>query len=110
MHCWNCGTLLDLKGKISFRASCDACHASLHCCRNCVYYKPGMPNDCLVPNTDFVADRTTNNFCEEFKALGKFQEKKIDAQDVAKKLFGDDDDEPKENDPKSRFNKLFGDD
>jgi hypothetical protein len=68
-----------------------------------------MPNDCLVPNTDFVADRTTNNFCEEFKALGQIHEKKIDAKDIAKKLFGDENDDPKEADPKTRFNNLFGD-
>ena len=109
MHCWNCGVLLDLKGNVSFRASCDSCHAPLHCCRNCVYYKPGMPNDCLVPNTDFVPDRTTNNFCEEFKPLGKVQEKKVDAKDIAKKLFGDENDDLKEEDPKARFNNLFDD-
>ena len=90
MQCWNCGATLDLIGKLSFRAACDACHASLHCCRNCVYYKPGLPNDCLVPNTDYVSDRTANNFCEEFKLLGKGAEKST-------------------NDPKARFNQLFND-
>lgn len=109
MNCWSCGATLDLLNKLSFRASCDACHAALHCCRNCVYYKPGLPNDCMVPNTDCVTDRTTNNFCEEFKVLGKAPEKGINAKDIAKKLFGDEDIEDQSNDPKAKFNKLFGD-
>lgn len=109
MHCWNCGALLSLPGKLSFRASCDHCHASLHCCRNCVYYKPGLPNDCMVPGTDFVPDRESNNFCEEFKMLGKAPEEKIDPKQIERRLFGE---EPSQNDqrnddPKNRFNGLF---
>jgi len=107
MNCWICGTALGLAGKISFRAECESCHAALHCCRNCVYYKPGLPNECMVPNTDYVADRTANNFCEEFKLLGKAPEKKIDPQDIAKKLFGNDATEKQSDDPKKRFNNLF---
>ena len=90
MNCWNCAAPLDFLGKLSFRAVCDTCHSSLHCCRNCVYYKSGHPNDCMVPNTEYIADRTTNNFCEEFKLLGKPPVKGMD--------------------PKQRFNQLFGDD
>jgi hypothetical protein len=107
MNCWNCGAPLNLTGKITFRATCDVCHAALHCCRNCVYYKPGLPNDCMVPNTDYIADRTAINFCEEFKILGKAPEKKANPKDAAKKLFGDDEGEDESKDPKSRFNDLF---
>lgn len=72
MNCWTCGASLpDTGRKISFRALCDHCDAALHCCKNCRYYAPGRPNDCAVPGTDFVADRTANNFCEEFSPLGK---------------------------------------
>ena len=73
MNCWTCGALLDdsMGRKISFRAVCDHCLAALHCCKNCKYYKPGVSNDCLVPRTEYVADRTANNFCEEFSILGK---------------------------------------
>lgn len=103
MNCWNCGASLNLLGKVSFRAECEVCYAALHCCRNCVYYKPGLPNDCMVPNTDFIADRTKMNFCEEFKILGKPPEKKIDPKDISKKLFGDDEG----NSGKRSFDDLF---
>lgn len=68
MKCWNCSAPLDLPvfGKLSFRAECEKCSAPLHCCFNCKYYKPGAPNDCRVPGTEYVADRKANNYCEEF--------------------------------------------
>lgn len=111
MKCWNCGAQLQdpAWGKISFREDCDKCGAMLHCCRNCVYYKPGQPNDCLVPGTDYISDRTAMNFCEEFKLRGEGPAPSKGPNDAAKKLFGEDVNEsPK--DPKKRFNSLFGDD
>ena len=71
MQCWNChARLLDFSDKkISFRATCDKCGAALHCCKNCKFYKPGLPNDCAVPDTDHISDRTATNFCEEFSML-----------------------------------------
>lgn len=91
MNCWKCGATLDLTrdGRIGFRTECDRCGSGLHCCVNCQYYKPGMPNDCLVLGTEFIADRERNNFCEEFKAKGTGPEKKVDPKDVLKRLFGD---------------------
>ncbi len=111
MKCWNCGATLDEPswGKLSFRAICDVCNAALHCCKNCIYYKPGQPNDCAVPGTDYVADRTATNFCEDFKLLGQAPAKKVDSGSVAKRLFGDDVDDAGGNvDPKKRFDSLFG--
>lgn len=95
MKCWNCGHAEKDPdwGKLSFRAICEACNAALHCCRNCVYYKLGQPNDCLVPGTDFISDRTAPNFCEDFKLLGKAPANPIDP-----------------NAQKNRFNSLFRDD
>jgi hypothetical protein len=110
MNCWKCGAPLEILGKISFRETCQVCHAALHCCRNCVYYQPGRPNDCMVPQTDFVADREANNFCEEYKLLGKSPEKQVDPKHVAQKLFGEPSANEIEKDPKKRFSKLFGDD
>ena len=88
MNCWSCGTTLiePPYGKYSFRAVCDKCGAALHSCQNCKYYKPGLPNDCAVPGTDYVADRQANNLCEEFSALGKGPPPK---NDKSKKSFDD---------------------
>lgn len=91
MYCWSCGTKLEefSFGKMPFRAECSKCNASLHCCKNCVYYKPGLPNDCAVPGTDFVRDRSAMNLCEDFKALGKPPTAKPSLDEIAKKLFLD---------------------
>lgn len=68
MNCWKCKKDLgDLPSKIGFRASCPYCHSDLHVCKNCRYYSPGKPNDCMVPGTDPIRDREASNFCESFK-------------------------------------------
>lgn len=111
MKCWSCGAELNDPplGKVPFRETCEKCYAALHCCRNCVYYKPGLPNDCMVPGTDYIADRSATNFCEEFKLLGLGPVKTGDPNQAAKRLFGDDAKDLKNKDPKNRFNSLFDD-
>lgn len=112
MKCWSCAAdLPDPQwGKITFRATCDFCGAALHCCKNCRFYKPGLPNNCAVPGTDFIADRTAPNFCEEFQLLGKVLEKKSDPREAERRLFGEANGKPKDDDPKNTFNQLFNDD
>jgi hypothetical protein len=72
MKCWKCGASFEttLGGKISFRAECEKCLAALHSCMACKFYKPGYSNDCMVPGTDFIADRTKMNLCEDFAPHG----------------------------------------
>lgn len=71
-HCWQCGQKVEeyLGNKVPFRATCDHCAAALHCCQNCKHYKVGLPNDCMVPGTEWVSDRRASNLCEEFSLLG----------------------------------------
>jgi len=91
MECWKCGKALNLpEGKLSFRATCDHCHAWLHACCNCRHYRLGLPNNCAIPGTEYVADREGANFCEEFSLLGKAAEQGEGPDQVAKRLFGDD--------------------
>ena len=89
MKCWKCD--FDMEdpslGKLPFRSTCDKCGSWLHCCKNCKYYTPGLPNDCYIPGTDFVADREGCNFCEEFKLLGIGAEGKGVNPDEKKKDF-----------------------
>jgi len=66
-RCHKCGA--EWKGATTqpgFKAYCDGCSAYLHCCRNCRFHQPGRPNQCAIPNTETIADRTTANYCEEF--------------------------------------------
>lgn len=113
MKCWSCHSELpELSDKkLSFRAVCDKCHAWLHCCRNCRHYKPGLPNHCAIPGTEYVADREASNFCEEFLVLGCAHPKTADPKEAAKKLFRNMDDLPAKShkNPKSRFDNLFRD-
>lgn len=92
MKCWKCDALMDepSNGKLSFRETCDKCHAWLHCCKNCQHYQPGKPNDCAIPGTELIKDRESMNFCEDYKLLGAGPAKAVDPKDVLKRLFGDD--------------------
>ncbi len=113
MHCWKCGAALSdpSSKKIPFRATCEVCAAWLHCCRNCVHYKPGMPNACLIPGTEYVADREAGNYCEDFQCLGQGPSQGADAKAISQKLFKDSspDVSGQESDPKQKFKNLFGD-
>lgn len=108
MKCWNCGKDLNLtSNKISFRATCDHCSHYLHCCKNCQNYKPGQPNDCLIPGTEYIADRMANNYCEDFALLGIGPTHQATIADTEQRLFGDVKTSIKPDKPEDRFNSLF---
>lgn len=106
MHCYKCKAKLDLPSKkIGFRQTCPTCLADLHVCKNCKHYMIGKPNDCNVPNTEYVSDREKNNFCEDFeiKSDEKNHFDKTTKKDVSKKLFKDSDEDDKD----KSFDSLF---
>lgn len=74
MECWKCGAplLLSSSGKVAPKAICDICFAYLHCCKNCKNYQVGLPNNCKIPGTEYIADREANNYCDEFVLLAQF--------------------------------------
>lgn len=88
--CWKCGKqLTDLPKKLPFRETCPFCGSYLHCCKNCKFFAPGQPNQCLILGTDPISDRESLNYCEEFHLKeGKFVQTKK-PEDVAKDLFKD---------------------
>lgn len=90
MFCNKCQKKIDTLKKVGFRAVCEYCGSDLHTCVNCKYYSQGKPNDCLVPNSEYVRDREKYNFCEDFfPSNSKKDIPKISKEDVAKKLFKD---------------------
>ena len=103
MQCYKCKNKLDFANKkIGFKYTCPFCETDLHVCKNCKYYEVGKPNDCIVPNTEYVNDREKNNFCEDFVFIKKLDDPSFKTRkDVSKKLFKDDDDENKS------FDSLF---
>jgi len=78
MYCAKCGGFQEENAleKISFRAECAGCGASLHSCVNCKYYQEGLSNDCQIPGTERVSDREAGNFCDEFKPSDKVHPKR----------------------------------
>jgi len=72
---------------------CQKCNAYLHCCLNCRWYTPGKPNDCMIPNTEKIANREGPNFCDDFEMKESivdfsWEEQKIKAKKEFEKLFG----------------------
>ena len=55
-----------IDGRVPFRAVCPNCKIDIHSCENCKNYKIGLPNDCKVPFTEYVRDRSKSNLCEDF--------------------------------------------
>lgn len=49
------------------KETCEACGAYLHCCKNCRFHRTGYPNECYIPDTEKIADKTRANFCDEFE-------------------------------------------
>ena len=64
--CWHCGHRLG-EHDYAREATCPQCGKYTHVCRNCRYYAPGRPNDCLEPVADPVADKQRANFCGYFE-------------------------------------------
>lgn len=104
---------------------CGACHAYLHCCKNCRHHRPGLPNQCHIPNTEAVADRAGCNFCDDFEFRDTPEAVAPEvggsaAREAARALFGDGGGEaaglraafleeaPKRKDPRKGLDDLFG--
>lgn len=71
MNCWNCKKEVEIShlAKIGFRAVCEHCNCYLHSCLGCKFHQEGRPNECQIPGTDPVRDRSASNFCDEFSPL-----------------------------------------
>jgi hypothetical protein len=65
--CWHCGQ--SLKAADYQRENrCPACGRATHACRNCRFFAPGRPNECLEPLVERVVEKERANFCDYFEA------------------------------------------
>ncbi|MFX0135820.1 MAG: hypothetical protein ACFFDN_19410 [Candidatus Hodarchaeota archaeon] len=64
--CYACGKQLNIKGFVDRESICLTCQSYIHCCYNCKFYKPGVPNKCNEPQADFVSDKSKPNFCNYY--------------------------------------------
>ena len=106
MYCFKCKKQLDLPNKkIGFRDMCNFCEADLHVCKNCRHYIVGKPNNCNVPNTEYLSDREKFNFCEDFSKKENLEKDETKSKkDIENKLFKDSDDD---SDESQGFDSLF---
>lgn len=108
MRCIHCTKEINIQ-KIGFKETCENCDGYLHCCLNCKFYKVGQPNNCMIPNTEVVKDRSHFNYCEEFSPIDVESPPSFKQLDeIEKKLFGFSDSK-KPIDPFERFNSIFKD-
>lgn len=63
--CWNCGAELE-KADYGRENTCRRCGKSTRACRNCRFFAPGRPNDCVEPMVERVLDKEKANYCELF--------------------------------------------
>ena len=69
MNCHGCGTLVQVDRKVGRGDVCARCGRPLRCCKNCGFYDPKAHNMCREPQSEWVSDRESANFCEYFKPL-----------------------------------------
>lgn len=69
MHCcFKCETPWESSlRQPAVKETCSRCGSYLHCCRNCRFHRKGYPNECYIPDTEKIADKTRANFCDEFE-------------------------------------------
>jgi hypothetical protein len=50
---------------------CAKCGTDVRCCKNCVYYAPGVHYDCRETVEELVADKERANFCDSFTCAAR---------------------------------------
>ncbi len=92
-HCYYCRTVLSLEVQKKNRL-CPSCGSDIHSCKNCQHYDENLASKCKEPNSEWVADRSSQNSCAFFEFL---KESKIPTDSLeslsevekAKKAFND---------------------
>jgi len=67
-HCFKCKAAWESSlRQPAVKETCDGCGAYLHCCKNCTHHRRGYPNECYIPDTEKIANKSLANFCDEFE-------------------------------------------
>ena len=66
MICHQCGKKTPIAGKPGRSDLCSGCGAPLRCCLNCRFYDEKAHHQCREPQAEWVRDKATANFCDEF--------------------------------------------
>ena len=65
--CWACGAQEEALLPLSLRASCEACDADWHCCRQCRHFDERRSPACQEPQAERVAVEDRRNRCDFFQ-------------------------------------------
>ena len=112
-RCHHCGAeWISEKKQPAVKDICPECSAYLHCCLNCRFHELGSHNECNIPNTDWVGDRTGLNFCDEFEftiseTTVAGSQNSQESRDAFDRLFGASE-HKKDSERLKDFEKLFG--
>lgn len=82
--CWHCGQALR-GGDYQRENRCPACGRATRSCRNCRFFAPGRPNECVEPLVERVVEKERTNFCDFFEPATRSQgESPAAAEDLLK--------------------------
>jgi len=116
LHCYKCGESLEaLSLPLSRLDECPSCTVYLHCCRMCLFFDPGVTEQCTEDDAEGVREKMRANFCDYFKhGYDAFDPASAQAENRAKNslgaLFGeagDDDDDQGGSDTSNDVDDLF---
>ena len=87
MFCYHCGVEIGLKRKPGRQETCSDCGEYLHCCFNCLFYDEAAHHHCREPQSEWVLEKNSANFCDYFQpGTRKPENKKAKSEDARKKL------------------------
>jgi len=93
IRCVECSATVNFIDELKITDTCKNCDADLHTCRNCKFFDPGAPNECMKPVTQRIESKNTRNVCELFqpKVLVEkaVEAKKNQTADNARQAFED---------------------
>lgn len=66
IRCNECSATVQFIDEIKTADTCHNCSADLHTCRNCKFFDPGAPNECMKPVERRVDGKNSRNTCTLF--------------------------------------------
>ncbi len=92
MKCAICGSEINFVDIISIEDKCKNCGSYLRSCKNCVFFDPSLPRECMKKIEKRIADKNEKNNCKYFKPrvlVEKKITKTMSKSEKARKAFDD---------------------
>jgi len=92
MKCGICGEEISFVDIIDPNDKCKNCGHYLHSCKNCVFFDPGSPKECMKNVEKRIVDKNGKNECKNFKPriiVEKKVSRQLNKSEQARKAFDD---------------------